>query len=478
MSTEKNVLKDAMIYTILGFFPMAVNFLVLPLYTSQLQPEEYAIITLLSVFQALTSVIPAAIISTSFSRKIVDFYKDENALSSFISTTLISILILGAVIICILFFIGESIFNLIYINIKINFNTYGIYSILIMILGILNTTILSYYRFLETIKKYSFYSLLFFLFPFIYMCYEVFYLHTGALGILRGKTIGSSISLLFFIVPFYVKYPLKFNYSVAKWMFIFGLPFIPNFLFRTIYGHVDKIIIEKFVTPTELGIFGFALIFTTILEVLYQALNNTMTPKLFKELKDGVNLEYINKSYNMISSFVLLISIMVLCFSEQLILCFTNVKYHSASEYASLLILAYIPRLFGVIYGPTIVYFGLSNKNSFITGISLTVSVLLLFLLLPIIGIYGAIISIFASHSCQAILNYFAVTRYDSRMKIVLKNSKLILTASVIGIICLVLFSLRYWLKVHINSLWLFTAIPISIFILKEHLLFFKEFKA
>ena len=61
------------VYTVLGFLPMGISFLLLPLYTARLSPEQYGILTEANVTHTFATLFFAAGLDAAFNRFYFDF---------------------------------------------------------------------------------------------------------------------------------------------------------------------------------------------------------------------------------------------------------------------------------------------------------------------------------------------------------------------------------------------------------------------
>ena len=70
--------KNTIIYVSLGFISPAVNFLLIPLYTNYLSPEQYGIITIAVVFQATLNILIGLGLVGTYHRFYYDYNNQES----------------------------------------------------------------------------------------------------------------------------------------------------------------------------------------------------------------------------------------------------------------------------------------------------------------------------------------------------------------------------------------------------------------
>ena len=93
---------------------------------------------------------------------------------------------------------------------------------------------------------------------------EVIYLGRGAYGFLESILITSIISFLIFLIFNLNQFVLKYDLSILKEPIIYSLPLIPHAFFTLIYLYSDRIILEKYITVSLIGLFFFSTSFTLL----------------------------------------------------------------------------------------------------------------------------------------------------------------------------------------------------------------------
>ncbi|MGZ4118576.1 MAG: lipopolysaccharide biosynthesis protein, partial [Bacteroidia bacterium] len=124
MFNYNKLLKSTFVYTLLGFLPMASAFVLTPVYTKYLSPEEYGIISLSNLFNAYLSVFVAIGIDSAFSRFYFK-YKKEAITKVLLSTALISMLCVSAILYLLFLLIGNSVFTLAFNNSVFTYSEFG-----------------------------------------------------------------------------------------------------------------------------------------------------------------------------------------------------------------------------------------------------------------------------------------------------------------------------------------------------------------
>src|SRR5690606_4560576 len=109
-------LSSSFFYLVIGFLPLASNFLITPFFTRYLSPEEYGILALAALFQAYITIFISSGIDGAFSRLFFSYYKKPALLNAFFSTVLCCVAGISAAYSLLLFTFGDEIFNLVFSN--------------------------------------------------------------------------------------------------------------------------------------------------------------------------------------------------------------------------------------------------------------------------------------------------------------------------------------------------------------------------
>jgi len=94
-------------------------------------------------------------------------------------------------------------------------------------------------------------------------------------------------------------------YNRGYWSFAlrFNIPLIPHYLSTTLLNQVDRIMIGNMVGIGEAAIYSIAYTIATMMNIVTQAISNTFTPYIYKELKEG-KIQNIRKNSNSLVVFV------------------------------------------------------------------------------------------------------------------------------------------------------------------------------
>ncbi|MFW6285750.1 MAG: oligosaccharide flippase family protein [Nanoarchaeota archaeon] len=199
--------------------------------------------------------------------------------------------------------------------------------------------------------------------------------------------------------------------------FLFSLPLFFSGFMSFVYNWGDKIIIAKFLSPTELGIYSVAFSMAMFLYTIRSNMTNIFSPIISQKFaqKNYEEIKYLyKKGTNWIFSLTLPIFLVIIVFSKQIILLLYDKSYINA--YIPLMIIS-IGLLINIMFGlnQQILFAKGKTKsifynNIFIAGFNLILNLILI----PLIGIIGAAIATSISFILQNSLLYIKANKHIS----------------------------------------------------------------
>ncbi len=121
-----------------------------------------------------------------------------------------------------------------------------------------------------------------------------------------------------------------------KFVLTFCLPLIFHALSNTILHQSDKLMVDSMISKDAAGVYGFAVTFVNILNVIYCALNTTWTPFYHDDLKKGDQKTLFKKANN----YLFLFSCLTLGFimaSPEVVKIFASEEYWESTSYIPIL---------------------------------------------------------------------------------------------------------------------------------------------
>ena len=461
----KSVAKHFMIYGMGSILGRIAGFILLPLYTHYLSTSEYGTLELLE----LTTYIVGMFMAAGISHSLLRFYYDTDVPEEkdiVASTALISIWVFSTLGFIILALTSNTISNLVFSS-----NDYTELFRLVflgMMFSLIGEIPLSLFRAQQKSTLYTVISLIKLI---INLCLNIVLIVKYDMGI-RGIIISSltthALTCIVFSIYTIKKTGLHFSYPKFKEMLIYGLPLIPEGVGQFVLIFVDRFILQRFTTLSNVGIYSLGYKFGMIISpMITDPFLSIWRPKMF-ELANKENAK--NFFETMFTYFIFIqiyfgLSISVLIIDALKII--SNPEYYSAYKIVPFISFSYI--LSGAYY---FMQMGLllKKKTKHFTYIVLVIAAIntgLNFLLIPIIGIWGAVFSTTISYLLLVIFIYVISSKIYYLKYQYLRIFKLFAAAAII-------YLLAYYIK--IDSLVVSVSIKILLLVSYPFILYIMGF--
>jgi len=384
----KRMLHDGTVYSISSFLGRGIALILVPFYTKVFSPTDYGIIDIFSVVASLTFLIVALEISQSVAR----FYpelEDLNTKKSYASTalifTIISYLIFGFLMFSFADFIGHKILDKQYFK-----SLYSIAIIQIVIAGI-SRFLINQLRLQFRSKTYALVNITNLVVTSIAAIYLVLVIRIGVIGTFYAALIGSSSTLILAFSLSTHDYGLVFSKKKLVEMLRFSLPFVPSSIAVFLSLFTDRIMIKEMLSLNELGLYGIAFRFSSIIIVLVSGFRTALSPLIYKYYKrESTKLE-LSKLLNIFVFFGGLFVSLMFLFPKEILQLLTSSDYIGAWKIIGILtLIAIISNLYIFTPGASIAKKTIHLLLANLIGASS--NVIFNYLLIPVFGVFGAAI--------------------------------------------------------------------------------------
>ena len=404
MKREKELVKNTLIIFIGKICTQFLSFFLLPLYTKLLDSSQYGLVDLYTTYQTLIIYVVYAQIEQAFFRFLIDDRSNENNRKE-ISSTVITYYLLTSIILGLIFFIINLIFN-----IKYCFLLY-----LMIILCSLTNILLQYLRGLGDNVGYSLSSFICAISTVIANVIFLIYFHFGANGMLIGCIVGYIFSIIFmlFRTKLFRYYGFKFyNFITMKKLLLYSLPLIPNALSWWVMSASDKIVVFIAIGNTANGLLAVSLKFSTVYSNMYTMFHLSWT----ESASLNINEKDCDKFFSdIINSMIKLFG----CIAIGIILIMPfifGILIDSSYNFSYNLIPFYIlSAFFNVIQGLySVVYIALKKTKEIAksTVVAAFINLFIDIVLIRFVGIYAAVISSIISYFVISVYRYIDIKKY------------------------------------------------------------------
>ncbi len=409
------IFKQASVYGIGNLARRAIGFIMIPIYTNYLSPENYGVLELLEVFSVSISIMLGFQALSGSMVRIYYEYNTKKDRKSVVSTAIfISLMFGGIVAICGWLnagFIAKNIFG-----------NEGAYSVLVKIsfvslfFSIVNELYLVYLRILDKAKLYVTISVTtlavnLFLNIILIVVYDL-----GVLGFVLSKLVTVSGTFIFLSVFLYGNLSISLKLEAVKRMLTFGLPLIFVQLgFFTIHFS-DRYIINYYSNLSDVGLFSFAFKIAFMLtyfisDPFYQSWN----VKFYEYTSESGWQKQFERIITYFMLFLFIGGLFLSMFANEVIRFIADESYFGASVFVPLLIMAQLSREIGDFF-KSLLYI---NKRMFFVIFAITTSsILYIILSFVFIGKFGTIGAAFSKIMAWTLYMYLCLFRASKEYNI------------------------------------------------------------
>jgi O-antigen/teichoic acid export membrane protein len=375
-------------YSVVNIINSAVPFLLLPILTRYIAPEEYGVLSLIQMMFALALPFVLMNVHGLFT---IEYSKLSFEEMGELISTMIWVPIGGFVVLQMIFFVGgDLIASFLHIPIKWVYFTP---------LVVLSQSIPAMLPVLFQAKKeplnYGYFKVLL---TVLNLGLSLLFVASFLQGY-EGRLWGIFWSHLFFtlvglVILYKINYlKLQVSYQKIKEALVFGVPLIPHVLAGVLLSMADRIFLSNMLGNEAVGIYSVAFQLASATAIIMASINQAWIPHLYEELNANPTLEAKRKiviqSYKImgIMFFVTVSFIGVVFFVYQI---FINERYHSGINLARLLAIGFMFQGFYYMVTNYIFYMKKSTLLSLVTMSAAMVLMALNYILIPMYGIYGS----------------------------------------------------------------------------------------
>jgi|GEM_PF-2225297 len=342
------ILKNTGIYTIALILPQVAGFFLLPLYTRMLTPADYAVISLVGSFTAIVGIFIALQLQSGISRYVLEYVaKGEKQKAKEILSSILFVMItvmLGAFV---LFeYCGDYLVGFAYPKSGLSYHPYFQLSLLTIIITGLYQAPQALFKTLQMAKHFFILSLAVLLSSMAFNIYFVVFRHMGVYGVFLGGLMGAVIgcAISFWLIRDWLIPVLVWKYIPLA--LAFSLPLIPHSLGTYLFTGANRIILEKFVPLSDIGLFSIADRLANVPLLLVGSFNLAYNPYFIQEAetneKKAIDINSSVIGYWWIG--VLAMVLAFILFADGIMKIMSTKAYYASAGVASILVFSSIFR--------------------------------------------------------------------------------------------------------------------------------------
>jgi len=458
LSVFKKLFKQTFIYGLATVLPRVLAVILVPLYTTVMLPEEYGIYSTLMAYLILGNVLLSYGMETAFFRFIT---KDADNQKIVQSTTLTSITVSTFL------FLGITLLFTNQIATVSEFQPeYVTYGLLILALDALVVLPFAWFRVNERPMRYAVVKIfnvvvnlafnLFFLLLLPKLAVNssfwnsLWFPENKVAYVFIANLIASAVTLLV-LLPLYVKIGFGFNKTIWKQMMKYAIPVLIAGIAFSVNEAFDRILL-KYLLPeniaeTQVGLYSACYKLGMFMTLFVMAFRLGIEPFFFNHSgHENAKNTYatITKYFTLFGCLILLVVVVYIDVFKRILI--PNSQYWEALKIVPLILLA---NLFLGIYHNLSVWYKVTDRTKFGAYISVfaaIVTIVLNYVLIPIIGYMGSAIATLAAYGSMMVLSYLYGRKYYDVPYEVKKISGYLLLAIGFSAISFYAFNGNIWL--------------------------------
>lgn len=390
---KNKLIKNSIIFTGMTVLQRGIAFLLLPLYTGILSPEQYGISNMVTSVCAVYTLIFSLAMDDAVARFYFQYKEDKRKLKEVLGTLLMISIFVSLVGGMLLLTFNSLFLKPFLSNISVNPN---------IILGVIPVICCSVYNIVqkmliieEKAMHYSINTMLFFIINTLLTILFIVKMDMGATGLLLASAITYLIFFIYSIIYLLPKISFKFNSQVANEGLRYGLVLLPNRIASWGLSYLNKIVLGNFISAAVVGIYNIAMNFSSILSIFANCFSFALQPWVYKQLEnEEKGKANIISLTNVISIVFCMAGFGVSLFSKEVITFFINSRYFDAIYIIPILVLGGVFSAYSTLFVYILFYYKTKTKYVTIsTFVGAAINVGLSIVLIPHIGIIGSAIS-------------------------------------------------------------------------------------
>lgn len=396
--------KNSVLYLVSNFIINGAGFLLLPLYTTLISPNEFGTIYLIEAAALFLS----RLISLSLRGSINRFYFEDKSISSVkkMYSTIINITFIISVLCYSIIFLF---YNQISVLLKIYELKYLFLGLLVSFFNVFYPLILGLLYAKEEGKKISITITTIGLTSLLFNVLFVVYSEDKVLGYLQAILITSVLKFGIFIVyskPYFIP---TINFKAIPKYLKYGLHLLPSDLSGWVISFIDRFMINSMKGAESTGIYSTGYKVGQASQIVYDSVNKAYVPFVFSRYEDPEkNKLEISKSILQVFSLYTFVATVIALFYKEIIFILDE-RYSSGANILLIIVFAYLFDGYRLIFNTPISYNVRYVKYRSIIFVSTGIfNIFLNLVLIPKYSITGAAIAILITFFIRLVLIFLS----------------------------------------------------------------------
>ncbi len=400
-SRSKYLLKNTLIFSIGNFATKIISFFLIPLYTNLLSTYDYGLVDL--IFTIATIAVP--ILTLNIMEAVMRFNLDKGVNHDEITKIGIVILLAAIIIGVVLIPISNGISSLSDLSLFIYFYCISSATSQIFLCDL---------RGKELLVQYSIGNILNTLLIAAFNIVFLLFFKWGIRGYLLAYSFANFIvSLYAFVVgKVYHSFFSKINKSKMNEMIKYSVVLIPNSFMLWIMNPSDHLMVTSMVGVAANGIYAISYKLPTLISTFTGIFNQAWSYSAIKEDDTEDIVSYTNNVFRTMIAVIMFVGIAMMTFIKPFLKIYVSKEYFIAWKYTPFLIVGCVYLTLGTFMSTSYTVHK-DSKGFLMSGLfGGVLNIILNFLLIPIIGVYGAALATCISYISVFVFRVFNTRKY------------------------------------------------------------------
>jgi O-antigen/teichoic acid export membrane protein len=404
----KHLFKHSAIYGLANILGKAVGFLMIPVYTRFISPEDYGVLEILDVSINIIGLFIGMGISNAVIR-FFHLYEDEILKRRVISSAVLLMFLLGGLTALCGWYFAPFLSRILFQN------DYVFFIRLIVITFAFNTILeipLSYIRAMEQSAFFGVIAIGRLILGLSLNIYFVVLLEKGIAGILYSGIITSIIFTCFLVISTLYRVGMTFDYQISRQMLTFGAPLIFNRLGMFIINWGDRFFLNISAGLAQVGIYSLGYKFGFMISFLVgQPFFMIWSVRRYLLINEKNGEKIYGEIFFLYCLVLLTIWLLLSLFSPEIITVFAHSRYYEAHTVIPVIALAYVFREFSDFFNGILLIEKETARLGSMTMIASGICLLSYLFFIPRFGIMGAAIATLSTFVFMSLLSWFQAQR-------------------------------------------------------------------
>lgn len=398
---SKYLLKNTAVFTIGNLATRLISFVLIPLYTNVLTTAEYGIADLVVTICTITVPIITLNIAESVMRFNLDKDSNSDSITKIGLVVLLCGLVFGSVLIpvCSLFAQVKGFGLLIYFYIVFSASS---------------QVFLCDLRGKELIVKYTIGNILMTLMVAIFNIVFLLYFSWGIKGYLAAYCLSYLLTSVYAVIvgKLYRSFAIPIEIGKMKEMLKYSIVLIPNSFMWWIMNSSDHVMVTSMIGVAANGVYAISYKLPNLISTFTGIFNQAWQYSAIREESSYDKEEYVNRVLETMIVSVMLIGIGMLTFIKPFLRLYVSLDYYLAWKYTPFLIIGCVFLTLGTFMATT--YNVHKDSCGFLVSgsIGAIINIILNFILIPMIGVFGAAIATCISYIAVFSFRVFHTRKY------------------------------------------------------------------